>query len=108
MQRELPCPSCGVCGLVFAPHEDAAGSDWRAGRPCGRCGVPIARERLEILPDAQYCTACQQAVSERGELAGPDDFCPRCGSRMNVRSTTAGNRSNYQLVCSQCGYRSAT
>lgn len=32
----------------------------RYGR-CERCGKPIPRERLELLPHARYCVPCQQA-----------------------------------------------
>lgn len=33
---------------------------------CGRCGTPIPSERLEIMPHARYCVACQRD----GEHAG--------------------------------------
>lgn len=33
---------------------------------CQTCGEPIALERLEILPHARYCVACQQSAERRG------------------------------------------
>lgn len=30
---------------------------------CGRCEAPIPPERLEIMPHARYCVACQQSDS---------------------------------------------
>jgi DnaK suppressor protein len=32
---------------------------------CGSCGEPITRERLEIMPAARYCVACQAGVTRR-------------------------------------------
>jgi DnaK suppressor protein len=32
---------------------------------CGHCGGPIAAERLEIVPGARYCVACQGRLESR-------------------------------------------
>jgi DnaK suppressor protein len=33
---------------------------------CTRCGQPIATERLEALPYAEYCITCQGIVEQEG------------------------------------------
>jgi len=33
---------------------------------CGDCRAPIPQERLEILPSARYCVACQARSDNRG------------------------------------------
>ncbi len=35
---------------------------------CDECGQPIQKKRLEAVPWARYCLACQQAV-DKGHLA---------------------------------------
>jgi DnaK suppressor protein len=39
---------------------------------CGNCGTVIGLGRLEALPFAQRCTACQAGVEARGRLAVAD------------------------------------
>lgn len=36
---------------------------------CERCGEPIAEKRLEALPFARYCIACQRAVEQEERAA---------------------------------------
>lgn len=34
---------------------------------CEECGMPIAVERLEVIPDAELCLKCQEELEEDGE-----------------------------------------
>lgn len=42
---------------------------------CESCGCPIDPKRLEALPYARLCLACQEATDE-GRAAGPKAGCP--------------------------------
>jgi DnaK suppressor protein len=37
---------------------------------CERCGETISMERLEVVPQAQYCAECQIAIEEGGAVGG--------------------------------------
>ena len=54
--------------------------------PCESCGATIPSERLEVFPESKVCARCQ-AKFDRGEQAGPLEYCPRlpCGTRRPVR-----------------------
>jgi len=95
---ELTCPRCGKLGLaVGAAAEETAA--WPGGRLCRGCGKPIPRERLEAVPNALRCAACQQD-EERGRAKDEVAFCPRCGAVMEVRVEQSGSRTRYVLGCS--------
>jgi hypothetical protein len=77
-------------------------------RPCASCGRPILPERLEVLPAATQCVACQQ----RAETAATDwrvseVECPRCaaqGRKSRLVWRTARDPSKfagYFLGCSR-------
>ena len=34
---------------------------------CEECGMPIAVERLEVIPDAELCLKCQEELEEDGD-----------------------------------------
>ncbi len=96
---QLPCEGCGktALGLHAAIDEDDP-ELWGEARRCESCGEPIPAERLEIFPDAVRCAACQDKPAAPGE----DDFCPRCGNRMQVALSSRG-LSQYRLRCPSCG-----
>jgi hypothetical protein len=95
------CPQCGATGLVIgaAPADDDEA--WGMARKCDSCCQPIAPERLEALPDARLCAACQ-AGDERGQPPGPVEYCARCGSVMVVRPSRGPGVTRYTLVCPDC------
>ncbi len=35
---------------------------------CARCGKEISERRLEALPTARFCAACQEHIEQNGEL----------------------------------------
>lgn len=65
-QVEVSVKLAASARMVLADVEAALArmDDGSYGR-CHLCGRPIARERLEIVPQARYCARCQQ-VREAG------------------------------------------
>jgi DNA-directed RNA polymerase subunit M/transcription elongation factor TFIIS len=100
----LTCPDCGKRGLVAASAKDED-ADWPAARRCESCGRPIPVERLEAVPAATLCAACQSGV-EQGAVMGETEFCPRCGSPMVLRQTRSGGITRYVMACSAVRCRS--
>jgi len=99
---KLLCPSCGAANYLpeLAGDEGAA---WGDVRKCAGCGSTIAPERLEVFPDTMLCPACQQK-SERG-TSGEAEYCPRCGTPMQVRQRRGRGIAAYELACPSCGGR---
>ena len=93
---QLTCPECGAVGLVVGPARDDA--DWPELRRCSACGKTIGRERLEALPDATLCAACQRA-EEAGHPQEEIEYCPKCGAPMQLRPTRAGGITRYVMAC---------
>lgn len=96
----LPCSECKAVGLGFELARDDDAELWGDPIPCEACGAMIPAERLEIFPDGKFCATCQ-AKLDRGELAGPTEYCPRCGSPLILRLSGGGGITRYQSVCSQ-------
>ena len=94
------CPECGTVGLTAGDAEDDDEEDWGMARKCEDCGRPIASERLEVFPDTRLCVLCQ-AKDDRGEAAGQEDYCPRCGSVMTLRQSRRGV-TRYVMICPRC------
>jgi len=92
------CPECGRTGLSAANAVEGVGN-WPGTPTCLKCGRPIARERLEAVPQTRVCAACQQDA-ERGIQKEDKTYCPRCGAPMEVRAIPQGNRTRYVLGCS--------
>jgi hypothetical protein len=98
MASRLTCPDCQHTGLVAAPARDDQ-SDWPEARRCDVCGRAIPAERLEAIPTATKCAACQSGA-EQGVETGEIDFCPRCGSPMVLRQTRSSGITRYVMTCS--------
>ncbi len=95
---QLTCPQCGKMGLVVGPAaEDLA--HWPGPRLCECCGKPIPKERVEAIPNATRCAACQRD-GEAGRPRERIEYCPRCGSPLEVRVVRSGGRTRYVLACS--------
>ena len=97
---QWPCGACGASGLRI---EEAEGpiDEFDAGQPCAACGKMIPAERLELFPGTTLCTACQSTV-DRGGTPDTEEYCPRCGTRMQIRAGRASGVARYALVCPQC------
>ena len=99
---KLLCPSCG--GANYLPElANDEGAAWGDVRKCASCGGVISLERLEVFPDTTLCPACQQK-SERG-TSGEAEYCPRCGTPMQVRQRRGRGIAAYELACPSCGGR---
>jgi len=94
------CPDCGAAGLTVA-EADGPIDEFDGGRPCAACGKMVPAERLELFPDTTLCTACQSKV-DRGGTPDTQEYCPRCGTLMQIRATRGSGVARYSLVCPQC------
>jgi hypothetical protein len=99
---KLPCPDCEFIGFAAsdAPRDDDEA--WGQARACEVCRKPIPPERLAFLPETRLCAACQ-AMDERGETSEHErEFCPRCGTVMQVTPTRGAGVSRYEVRCPAC------
>lgn len=95
---QFTCPGCKHAGLDVANALD----DVHAFPPapaCAACGLAIEPERVEAIPNVRFCAACQRK-RESGRPVEEKDYCPRCGSPMEVRVIQDGARTRYVLGCS--------
>ncbi|MHB1038452.1 MAG: TraR/DksA family transcriptional regulator [Pirellulales bacterium] len=94
---QLACPQCGEMGLeVGQAVEDEV--DWPSARSCAACAKPIPPERLAVVPNATLCAACQRD-EEQGRAKVEVEYCPRCGSPMELRQSRATGVTRYVLAC---------
>jgi predicted RNA-binding Zn-ribbon protein involved in translation (DUF1610 family) len=94
----LTCPDCGHSGLLVG-NESEEEASWPGTRRCQSCGQPIQPERLEVFPAAELCVSCQ-GRADRGLPQQSDEFCPRCGSRMELRPTRRKGITRQEMLCS--------
>lgn len=100
--RHMTCPTCKHIGLTVkegdAEEEEVAG-DWQEAVLCEVCRQAIAPERLEFFPDARRCAGCQH-LTETDALPHDDvEYCPRCGSLVELRVSRAGGLTRYKRFC---------
>lgn len=93
------CPDCGASGVTVA--EKDASHDVDGGKPCAACGKLIPPARIELFPETSLCTSCQSTV-DRGGTPDTEEYCPRCGTRMQIRAAGGSGVSRYALVCPHC------
>lgn len=98
---KFACPNCSTIGLVVGDMPAEDDEEWGMGRACEACRKPISSERLELIPGARLCATCQ-GRSDRGELAGPAEYCPRCGSVMTLRQSRGAGITRYVMACPSC------
>jgi hypothetical protein len=96
----MTCPICKEKSLSAAPADPLDdGDNWQAEVLCEICRTPIAPERLEAVPDTKRCAKCQ-GRSESGRLGDVDpEFCPHCGSLVEIRVSRGSGITRYQRVC---------
>ncbi|MCA9258883.1 MAG: TraR/DksA C4-type zinc finger protein, partial [Planctomycetales bacterium] len=95
---KLTCDRCRQSGLRISETADEGDDDWVVARLCELCRQPIPSERLEFNPDARRCTECQDAADKGKSFVEPD-FCPKCGSLVEVRVSKGGGITRYKLFC---------
>ncbi|HYO25360.1 MAG TPA: TraR/DksA C4-type zinc finger protein [Lacipirellulaceae bacterium] len=96
--RRLACDRCRATGLRLADGAEPDAAQWDQVVMCEVCRQPIPPERLEVLPWAKRCAACQ-GQTDRGATFAEPDYCPRCGSLVEVRVSRAGGVTRYKLWC---------
>lgn len=97
---KMSCPDCGSLGLRAA--EEAAEGDedsWQAAVLCEGCRKPIPPERLEALPEATRCLACQAKSESDPEGDFEPEFCKHCGSLVELRVSSRGGLTRYRRFC---------
>jgi RNA polymerase-binding transcription factor DksA len=96
------CPDCGSNGWGAAEAVDEADDAalWGDARHCQQCGAVIPAERLEVFPNATHCARCQQQ-GERQASADEVEYCPRCGSIMQLKAASSPG-ATYRMHCPAC------
>lgn len=94
---QMTCPTCKSRGLVVSTVE-TQDDDWQAAVLCEICRQPIPPERLEYLPETRRCVACQNSA-EAGQLADEPEFCPKCGSLVELRVSRGAGITRYKRFC---------
>ncbi len=97
--EKIACPECGAVGLRIADGEPDDEDDWQAAVLCEGCRKPIPPERLEALPGARRCVACQSVSETDPESEWEPEFCPRCGALVELRVSGAGGLTRYKRFC---------
>ncbi len=97
----LVCEACGQADMRVDPVVDDE-VDWNDPILCQACRQPISRERLEALPQATNCAACQTKEDTQGGLEEEREYCPRCGSEMNLAPRVRQGITRYYYRCEQC------
>lgn len=97
----MTCPLCKEQRLRAADHDAKAEDDnfdWQAAVLCEICREAIDPERVEALPGVKRCVRCQ-GLDEAGVALEEPDFCPRCGSLVEVRASRRGGITRYRRFC---------
>jgi hypothetical protein len=97
--HRLACDRCQATGLaVRVGVEEADAGGWEQVVVCEICRQPIPTERLEFLPKTKRCATCQTAA-DRGATFVEPDYCPKCGSIVELRVSRTGGVTRYKLWC---------
>jgi len=95
----LACDRCRKTGLVVRLDMDQSDrGEWEQVVVCEICRAPIPPERLAAKPHAARCVACQD-TADRGRLFVEPDYCPKCGSPLELRVSRGGGVTRYKLWC---------
>jgi hypothetical protein len=95
----MTCPICKEKQLSASPGDVDDQADWQSAVLCEICRSPIPPERLEAVPGARRCTACQDKA-ETGRLdSGESEYCPYCGALVELRVSRGGGISRYKRFC---------
>jgi hypothetical protein len=95
----LICDRCGKQTLNVRLDADCDDrGQWEQVVVCEVCRESITPERLEIKPSATRCVKCQDAA-DRGQSFVEPDYCPKCGSLLELRVSRSGGITRYKLWC---------
>ena len=59
---------------------------------------PIDPERVEALPGVKRCVACQNR-DEAGVTMEEPEYCPQCGSLVEIRASRGPGITRYRRFC---------
>jgi Prokaryotic dksA/traR C4-type zinc finger len=95
----MSCPTCKEKALSASPTDVGDDAPWQAAALCEVCRAPIPPERLEAVPDAKRCTACQ-GKAEAGQFPDAEpDYCPHCGALVELRVSRGSGITRYRRLC---------
>jgi len=94
----MTCPLCKERKLTAHPAPDDDADDWQAAVLCEICRQPIDPERLDAIPGTKRCAGCQ-GKAEASVLADEPDYCPHCGSLIEIRVSRGSGITRYKRVC---------
>jgi hypothetical protein len=96
----MTCPICKEKRLQAVDHDpgDDDAADWQTATLCEVCRQPIPPERVEALPEVRRCVACQ-GRSEAGLSFDEREYCPRCGSLVEIRVSRGPGITRYRRFC---------
>jgi len=94
----MACPICKERRLSAVDHDPEADDDWQSAVLCEVCREPIAPERVEALPGVRRCVACQ-GRSEAGTTLEEPEYCPHCGSLVELRVSRGTGITRYRRFC---------
>ncbi len=97
----MPCGECGRTGLTLASLPDDDDEAWSGKRRCEACNQPIPPERVQLLPSVTLCVACQ-GKRESGGAIGPAEYCPKCGSVLQLKLRSGDGLAGYRQYCPEC------
>ena len=95
VRAKLNCPECGEPGIRVSLFEEGA---WQEAVLCEVCRKPIPPQRLDAIPDAVRCVACQEEL-EGGAVNEEPEFCAKCGSPLVLKVSNSQGITRYRLLC---------
>ncbi len=96
----MTCPICKEKGLATSPIDmSEEDGEWQAVVLCDVCREPIPPERLEAVASTKRCAKCQ-GLAESDMLAEAEpDYCPNCGSLVEIRVSRGSGITRFKRVC---------
>jgi RNA polymerase-binding transcription factor DksA len=96
----MTCPMCKEKRLHAVDHdpEEDADADWQSAVLCEVCRKPIPPERVEALPNVKRCVGCQ-GRDEAGTAVEEPEYCPHCGSLVEIRASRGTGITRYRRFC---------
>lgn len=94
----LTCDNCQSANLNIVLDGGDDAEPWEQVVVCEICREPIPPERLEFKPGATRCVRCQDAT-DRGQSFVEPEYCPKCGSLLELRVSRGGGMTRYKLWC---------
>lgn len=96
----MTCPLCKEKRLHAVDHvpSNDEDSNWQSAVLCEVCRQPIPPERVEALPGVKRCVGCQ-GRDEAGTANEEPEYCPHCGSIVELRVSGGSGITRYRRFC---------